>query len=122
MPEINYSEATRISQLEIELSAVKEKISFFSVIYSKFDATLEKVQTMIENRRQDTNDDLKEVYDRIDMVETKIMNEIKRLREDMLDQHEIEKRKIEDLNKWRWIVMGAAAVVGWIVSKMFTGK
>ena len=119
MPEINYSEATRISQLEIELSAVKEKISFFSVIYSKFDATLEKVQTMIENRRQDTNDDLKEVYDRIDMVETKIMNEIKRLREDMLDQHEIEKRKIEDLNKWRWFVMGGSAVIGYVMSRIF---
>ncbi len=28
------------------------------------------------------------------------------------------KQKIEDLNKWRWIVIGGAAVVGWILSKV----
>ena len=28
------------------------------------------------------------------------------------------KQKIEDLNKWRWLVMGGAVVVGWLLSKM----
>jgi len=40
------------------------------------------------------------------------------LREEMAAQHEIEKQKIEDLNKWRWIVIGGAAVVGWILSRV----
>jgi hypothetical protein len=36
----------------------------------------------------------------------------------MRKNHEEEKRKIEDLNKWRWIVVGAAGVVGWLISKL----
>ena len=40
------------------------------------------------------------------------------LREDMAAQHAVEKKKIEELNRWRWFVLGGAAVVGWILSKM----
>ena len=43
----------------------------------------------------------------------------KAMRKDMERQHEIENRKIEDLNKWRWVVVGAATVIGWLVSKLF---
>ena len=46
------------------------------------------------------------------------MDEIKALRQEMKEQHAVEKQKIEDLNKWRWLVMGGAVVVGWLLSKM----
>jgi ElaB/YqjD/DUF883 family membrane-anchored ribosome-binding protein len=107
----------RLARLEAEVAAIKEKTSFFSVIYDKFDATLEKLETMMEDRRSDTNDDLKDVYRKIEDTETKIMSEINKMREDMKRQHEVENKKIDDLNKWRWIVMGGAAVVGWVIAK-----
>jgi hypothetical protein len=53
------------------------------------------------------------------------MEEIKALRDDMARQHIIERQKIEDLNKWRWIVVGAAGIVGWLVAtftKTFLGR
>ena len=108
----------KVNNLQIEVSALKEKVSFFSVIYDKFDATLDKVQTMIEDRRQDTNNDLKEVYNKMDDVENKIMKEIGKLREEMMDHHKEEKRKLADIDKWRWIVMGASIVLGWMSSKI----
>jgi hypothetical protein len=46
------------------------------------------------------------------------MDEIKALRQEMKLHHEVEKQKIEDLNKWRWLVMGGAVVIGWILSKL----
>lgn len=101
----------RVSKLESEVAAIKEKVSFFSVIYEKFDKTLEKL-----DERQ--VDDRKELQHMMDGLRADLLNEIKALREDMADQHNIEKKKIEDLNKWRWIVMGGAAVVGWILSKL----
>lgn len=110
----------KLTRLEIEVSALKEKISFFSVIYQKFDDTLNKVQKMIEDRRSETNQDLKDVYSKITEVETKIMDEIHSMREDMKKQHEIERAKIADLDKWRWIVVGAAAIVSWVISQ-FSG-
>ena len=71
----------------------------------------------MEERRSDTNDDLKDVYRKIEGVENKIMSEIEKMRADMRAQHDIERKKIEDLNKWRWLVVGGASVLGWLLSK-----
>jgi hypothetical protein len=43
---------------------------------------------------------------------------MKSLREEMAAQHAVEKQKIEELNRWRWLVMGGAVVIGWILSKL----
>ena len=109
----------KINKLETEVAAMREKVSFFTVIYGKFDSTLEKMEKQIEDRRQDTNEDLRDVYKKIEDVESSLMQEIKALREDMKRQHEIENRKIDELNRWRWIVVGGAAVVSWFISRMF---
>ena len=101
----------RLSKIETEVAAMREKVSFFSVIYEKFDKTLEKF-----DERQ--NDDRNELQAMMDELRVDLLQEIKALREDMAAQHDIEKQKIEDLNKWRWIVIGGAAVVGWILSKV----
>ena len=101
----------RLSKIETEVAAMREKVSFFSVIYEKFDKTLEKF-----DERQ--NEDRKELQAMMDELRVDLLQEIKALREDMAAQHDIEKQKIEDLNKWRWIVIGGAAVVGWILSKV----
>lgn len=108
----------KVNKLETEVAALKEKVSFFNIIYGKFDSTLAKLEKMIEDRRSDTNEDLKDVYDKIEGVEKKIMDEISKMRADMKSQHEVENKKIEEINRWRWIVMGGAIVVGFIISKV----
>ena len=107
----------KLNKLEVEVSAMKEKISFFNVIYQKFDDTLDKVQKLMEDRRNETNHDLKDVYSKISEVETKIMDEMHAMREEMKKQHEEERKKIADLDKWRWIVVGAAAIVSWALAE-----
>lgn len=90
---------------------MREKVSFFSVIYEKFDKTLEKLdERQIEDR--------KELQLVVDDLRNDLVQEMKALREEMAAQHAIEKQKIEDLNKWRWLVMGGAVVVGWIISRL----
>lgn len=108
----------KISKVEVELSALREKVSFFNVIYSKFDETLSKVQEIMENRRNETNEDLKDVYKKIEDTEKHVMAELRELREEMKKQHEAESAKIRDLDRWRWWVMGAAAVIGAGFSKI----
>jgi chromosome segregation ATPase len=113
---------SRLNKMEVELASIKEKISFFSVIYEKLDTTLEKVQRLMEDRRSDTNDDLKDVYGKIADTEKKLLSEIQSLKTEMKAQHEKENSKIDDLNKWRWFVMGAAGIIGWIFAKVFGFK
>lgn len=110
------TEAARLAKLEVDVAMLNEKTKFFSVIYDKFDSTLEKLEKMIEDRRSDTNEDLKDVYIRIENLENKLMAEMSKLRSDMKAQHELERQKIDDLNRWRWIVVGAATIIGFIIS------
>lgn len=104
---------SRLSKMETEVAAMKEKVSFFSVIYEKFDKTLEKLD-------QRTLEDKKEIQMMMDELRTDLVQEMKVMREEAQRQHEAQQRKIEDLNKWRWLVVGGAAVVGWIISKLFS--
>lgn len=110
-----------INDLKVEVSALKEKVSFFNVIYGKFDDTLGKVEKLMEDRRNETNQDLRDVYQKIQDTENKIMDEIRNLKTEMVSQRESEhnkmNNKIESLDKWRWQMMGGAAVVGFLLSK-----
>jgi hypothetical protein len=101
----------RLSKIETEVAAMREKVSFFSVIYEKFDRTLDKLD-------ERTIEDKRELQAMMDDLRTDLVQEMKALREEMAAQHAIEKQKIDDLNKWRWLVMGGAVVVGWLISKL----
>jgi len=108
----------RLSKIEMEVAAMREKVSFFSVIYEKFDKTLEKLD-------ERTIDDRKELQSMMDELRIDLLQEIKAMREEVAEQHRSQAKKIEELNKWRWIVVGAAGLVAWVVStfsRMMLGK
>jgi len=111
---------TKINSMEVELTALREKVSFFHVIYGKFDVTLGKIQEMIENRRYENNEDIKEVYLRLSESEQRILQEIKAIREDMKDMNERYNQRISELDRWKWMLMGGAIVVGWILARVAT--
>lgn len=106
---------TDVSVVKSELAAMREKISFFSVIYDKFDKTLEKLDT----RQAEDRKELHAMMDDLRLsLESSITDELEKLRKDMKEQHNIERDKIDALNKWRWLVTGGALVVGWLLSKL----
>jgi ElaB/YqjD/DUF883 family membrane-anchored ribosome-binding protein len=110
---------SRLSKVEADIAAVKEKVSFLSVIYEKFDKTLDKLD-------QRTSEDKKELHEMMDELRSDIMKEIKEMREEVANQHRTQAQKIEELNTWRWVIVGGAAVVGWLISTLtsisFGGK
>ena len=108
----------KVNQLEVDVSALKEKVSFFSVIYGKFDETLNRMAEMMEDRRSEINDDLKDVYAKIKESEDKMVAQFTELRRDMKELHEEEKRKIENIDKWRWMMIGGATALGYFISNL----
>ena len=101
---------SRLGKIEAELAGMREKISFFNVIYEKFDKTLDKLdERQLEDR--------KEINEMMSVLQDNIMREIKSLREEMAKQHIIENKKIDELNRWRWFVIGGVAVISWVLSK-----
>ena len=113
---------SRLSKMEVEIASLKEKVGFFSVIYEKLDTTLEKVQELMEERRSDTNHDVKDLYQHIADSEKKVLDEIQKLRDEMKRRDHEQNMKIDEINKWRWLVMGGAGVLGWIFAKVFGFK
>ena len=101
----------RLIKIETDVAAMREKVSFFSVIYEKFDRTLDKLD-------ERTIDDKKELQMMMDDLRDGVLQEIKALREEAHSQHLAQQKKIDELNKLRWLIVGGAAVIGYILSKV----
>jgi hypothetical protein len=108
----------KVNAMEVDLSALKEKVSFFHVIYGKFDVTLGKIQEMIENRRYENNEDIKDVYIKLAESEGRLLEELKAIRSDMKEMNERYEKRISELDRWKWMLMGGAVVAGWLLAKI----
>lgn len=91
---------------------------------------------LIEQRRNDMAEDIKEIHSRITTVqrelcteitatENRIIKGIDELKEELKTDQEFHNSKqktleqrIADLEKWRWIIIGAGITGGWIFSKL----
>jgi predicted nucleic acid-binding Zn-ribbon protein len=77
----------------------------------------------MDNRRLETEADIKEIHERIDAVldkvqesELRIMSEIKDLKETMSDHVLASKSQYEKLNQWKWTLAGGIIVITWLLS------
>jgi phage-related tail protein len=91
---------------------------------------------LIEQRRNDMAEDIKEIHSRITTVqrelcteitatENRIIKGIDELKDELKTDQEYHNSKqktleqrIADLEKWRWIIIGAGITGGWLFSKL----
>jgi hypothetical protein len=76
----------------------------------------EQVDDVIFNKLKERADEIDNVYRdlqrEINQVEKRLLVEIKSLRNDIGG-------RVGVLEKWRWLIIGGAIVVGWVLSKNF---
>ena len=126
--------------LKVEVSVLKEKINTLADLCNKMDRVIEKLtdnQTTLTNqiyndmdkRKEDTVSDIKDLHsrittvdrnlsDKIELTERRIMDEIKSLREHITEHNEKEDADIQKLSQWRWMVAGGVIVFAWLVSNV----
>jgi predicted nucleic acid-binding Zn-ribbon protein len=120
--------------LRVDVGILKTQVLTLSAICNKLDQVIEKlvdqhdrhiakVYTDMDNRRLETESDIKEIHGRIDTVldkvqesELRIMAEIKDLKETMNDHVTASKSQYEKLNQWKWTLAGGIIVVTWLLS------
>ena len=128
------------TDIRVQLATLKQEIENVNGIQGRLDTAIDKltdVSTSIKSmlavheekiQRQEQIDDviftkLKERADEIDNVyrdlqreinqtEKRLLVEIKSLRNDIGG-------RVGVLEKWRWLIIGGAIVVGWVLSKNF---
>ena len=144
----------------IEIELLKKDINIITTLCEKFDTTIDKMQeiasnlsrmislqeqriemqdkatremeSVLEMRRVEHNNDIKELHSRIttvnkdlttkiDETEKRILDEIHLLGNELSKDNDKIGKRIFDIETWKWMVMGGIFVVGWITSKMLNG-
>lgn len=126
--------------LKVDVSVLKEKVSTLTDLCNKMDRVIEKLtdnQTTLTNqiyndmdkRKEDTVSDIKELHsrittvdrnlsDKIELTERRIMDEIKSLRDHITAHNDKEDEDIKKLSQWKWMVAGGVVVLAWIISNV----
>jgi uncharacterized coiled-coil DUF342 family protein len=120
--------------LKVDVGVLKTQVLTLSSLCSKMDQVMEKlveqhdrhiskVYDDMENRRLETDNDVKEIHNRIDTVldkvqdsERRIMEEMKSLKKAMGEHSETSKLQFERLNQWKWTIAGGILVISWLIS------
>jgi chromosome segregation ATPase len=119
----------------VDVGILKTQVLTLSAICNKLDTVIEKLvdqhdrhiskvyETMNDQRRE-KDEDIAEIHQRVDTVlekldesENRIMNEIKGLKDTMSKHAETSKTQYEQINKWKWTIVGGILVITWLFSK-----
>ena len=126
------------TQLQVEVGILKTQVANIIQLCDKMDAVIEKLsegrekivdqiyEDMAEERKE-TTEDIKELHsrittvdrnltDKLESVEDKIMAEIRSLRRDMMERSQKEDSKIDKILEWKWMAAGGILVVTWLLS------
>jgi len=128
------SDDKEVVGLQIDVGVLKQQVSTLCTLCDKMDKVMEKlvdqhdrhiakIYTDMDNRRLETEADIKELHVRIDTVldklqdsEHRLMNELRAMRNDMQDHNSKEKESLDKLLQWKWMVVGGVIAFSWIVS------
>jgi hypothetical protein len=126
--------------LKVEVGVLKEKVNTIADLCEKMDRVIEKladnntnmvnqIYKDMDKRKEDTVGDIKELHsritttdrnlsDKIELTERRIMDEIKSLRDHITEHNQKEDDDLKSLMQWKWMVAGGVVVVAWIISNI----
>jgi hypothetical protein len=134
--EIEMSDDKEVVNLQIDVGVLKQQVSTLCTLCDKMDKVMEKlvdqhdrhiakIYTDMDNRRLETETDIKEIHVRIDTVldklqdsELRLMDELKAMRKDMQDHNSKEKESLDKLLQWKWMVVGGVIAISWLISNI----
>ena len=124
------------TELKVDVGILKTQTSTLTSLCEKMDRVIEKIVDQqdryinqvyedMEKRRQEKNEELKEVHKRIDTVidkveltERRIMDEIRDLRKQISNSSEKEEEALQKLNQWKWTIAGGIIAISWLISHL----
>lgn len=127
---------TLVDRLDVTIEKLTEVSSYVSQLLAVQGSRLDQqerssnqLSLLIEKRKDEVSESIEILHKRIhnsekdfkqelEKLNERILDEIKAIREDNLEQHKALNEKISKLEKWVWYVTGGAAVVGFLLSKV----
>ena len=127
-------------ELKVDVEVLKNQVLTITQLCGKMDSVIEKlvdnhdrmvnqIYTDMEKRKADTNNDIKELHsrittisrevaDKVELTERRIMDEIKSLREDIAEHNKKEDDDLRAIKQWKWMVVGGVVVLAWLISNL----
>ena len=107
---------SRIDTAIDKLTDVSTSIKSMLAVHEEKITRQEKIDEIIFEKLKDRADEISDVYRElkkdVEMSEKRLLIEIKSLKNDI-------GARVGVLEKYRWIIIGGAIVIGWILSKNF---
>lgn len=144
----------------VDIELLKKDVTIITNLCEKFDTTIDKmqeiasnlsrmvslqeqrietqervtkeVQSVLEMRRIEHNEDIKDLHSRITTVnrelsskieesENKILNEIYCLKNELIKEKKTFGGKLQEIEAWKYTMVGALMVITWIMAKVDLG-
>jgi seryl-tRNA synthetase len=130
------SEFNEMIDVQVDIGVLKTQVLTLSALCNKMDIVIEKlvdqhdrhiakVYADMDQRRIETDKDIKEIDRRIDTVlqkmedsNEKIMEEFKAIRKDMAEHNKKEKEALDKLLEWKWMVAGGIIAISYLISRI----
>lgn len=132
------SDNQEIVDLKVDVNVLKNQVSTITLLCDKMDKVIDKlvdnhdrIVTQIYNdmqKREDEKDaDVKELHsrittisrelsDKVELTERRIMDEIKSLRADITEHNKKEDQELKKILEWKWMAAGGIIVLAWLFS------
>lgn len=137
-------ESKECVDIKVEVGVLRTQVDTLTKLCDKMDKVIEKlaenhdkiveqIYTDMRRREDDKNQDVKELHsrittisrdlsDKVELTERRIMEEIKSLRSDINKHNEKEDADIKKILEWKWMAAGGIVVAVWLLSNIDFAK
>lgn len=127
-----------IVDMKVDVGILKTQVAALTSLCDKMDKVIEKLMEKQDNntnnlyddineKKQETQADIKELHsrittvdrnlsDKLELTERRIMEEIKSLRDDIAEHNKVEDKQISKILEWKWMAAGGIVTLAWLVS------
>jgi len=125
-------------EIKVDVGILKNQVGMLTQLCNKMDAVIDRLMENqnkmsddiyddMEKKKQGTMADIKELHsrittvdrnlsDKIELTERRIMDEIKSLRSDINEHNKKEDNELKKILEWKWAVAGGIVVLAWLLS------
>jgi hypothetical protein len=118
MPPTSDRIETAIEKLTVVSADLKAMLAVHEQRISQQEKDSDELHNVVEKRREELDNKLKDVYDTMRQQDNIVCEEIKKLRIESTEQHNILSDKINQLEKFIWMAIGGGMVMTWLLTNL----
>lgn len=127
-------------EMKVDIGVLKTQVASITQLCDKMDKVIEKlvdnhdrmvnqIYNDMQKREDDKNADVKEIHsrittisrelsDKVELTERRIMDEIKNLRQDINEHNRKEDSELKKILEWKWMAAGGIIVFIWLATNV----